>query len=517
MLSGFAGIAEGQAAFVQDLAGAGIKVSRFMDEKREGFWDSLTDFSLMAAESVPLMATAAIPYGAGLPLAIQTYGEANLAELRKAAPDADPDTLTRTAYAAGALEAGIDRLQWFTLGARVPKLNAKLLQFGKPGAVGVAALRAGGVTLAEAGQEVVQDLTAPAVQELASALAEDIPGPDWAEVLGREREALGDILGVSMIFGIIGGAGSTVADVMAAPKLKAALTDRQGLALAGYTPETIDQVAKLAETNPAAAAETLKAATIETPVEVRRANSQAAKEAAEADPAPDAESAMLPVIEQAEDGSYRVRYPDGTADDAVGETDALEAVRMWEAEELDRMDQANRQLARELEASHSDNPELAASFKFTGRAVTMQDWAGENRQRVEIARQRVRIAMRQEFLAGESPTDGSAMPDADLPLDAYLILGSSQNFGTAVTRISAEIHQRGNVATVLEEHAEGVAKWLMDSGKYSRADIIRGIRETEAATGKQTLPDNLDTLPGDQSTQAIVEAFSRLAVSLEAS
>jgi len=512
MLAGFAGIAEGQAAFVQDVASAGIKVSRYLDENKKGFWNSLDDWSLMAVESLPLMATAALPYGAGLPLAIQAYGEKNLAELRKAAPDADQTTLERTAYAAGALEAGIDRLQWFTLGARLPKVQAQLLQWGIPGRMGNFIVKAGVITVTEGPQEIVQDLTMPAVQTLASALSDDIPGPDWVEVLEREREALGDIFGVSMIFGIIGGAGSTVMDVMAAPKLQAALTDRQGLALAGFTPETVEQVAKLAETNPAAAAETLKAAVIETPVEVRQANSQAAKEAMEADPPPSMEEAALPVIEQRPDGSYLVRYPDGTADDARSDTDALEAVRMWEAEEIDRMDQANRALARELEASHSDNPELAANFKFTGKAVTMADWAGQNRDKLEIARQRVRIAMRQEFAAGEAPTDGSAVADADLPLDAYLILGSSQNFGTAVTRISAEINQRGNVATVLEEHAEGVAKWLMESGKYSRADIIRGIRETEAATGKQTLADDLDSLPGDQSTQAIVEAFSRLAV-----
>ena len=148
-------------------------------------------------------------------------------------------------------------------------------------AVGVA--RAGTVTAAETGQEVLQDLTLPAVQELAAALSKEIPGPNWNTVLADEAAALGDIAGVSLIFGIIGGAGSTVTDYMQAPRIAQALQDRDGLALAGYSPETIEEVATIAAENPAAAAETLKAAQIETPKEERQANAQAARERLEAD------------------------------------------------------------------------------------------------------------------------------------------------------------------------------------------------------------------------------------------
>lgn len=512
MLEGFAAITEGQAAFQQDIQGAGVKVRRYLDANRKGFWNSVDDWSLMALESLPTMAAAALPYGAGLPLVVTGYGEQELARLQNIAPDADPDRLAAQAYAVGGLMAGVERLDWLILGARFPKLQAKLLKMGAPGWAANLGVKAGLITAVQGPQEVVQDLTAPAVQDLASALSEDIPGVEWGPVLERERAALGDIFGVSMIFGIVGATGSSVVDVIQAPKLKAALTDREGLSLAGYSAETVEEVATLAETNPAAAAETLKAATIETPVETRRANSQAARERMEADPPPTPEEAAIPSIERAEDGGFNVRYPDGRMDRATSESDALAAVRAWEMDDSDRMDQANRQLARELEASHAENPELAAGFKFTGKEVTMADWAGENGAKLETARQRVRIAMRQEFVVGEATTDGSAIPDAELPLDAYLILGNSQNFGGAVTRISMEIHTRGNVATVLEEHAEGVGKWLMESGKYTRADIVRGIRETEAATGKQTLPDDLDSLGPEASTQAIAEAFSRLAV-----
>lgn len=506
------GLREGRSLFLGDMRASGLKMRRYLDDGRNKWWQRIDDYTLMAIESLPTMAFAAAPYGAGLLPLVVDYGERNLAEYRSQMPDADPATLGRMAYTSAALEAGIDRVQWFTLGARVPKMNAALLKWGRPGALGVFATRAIGVGVAETGQEVVQDFTAPAVQELAAALSEDIKGPNWQKVLEREREALGDIFAVSMVFGIIGGAGSTAVEVIQAPKLKAALTDRQGLTLAGFTPETVEAVSKLAETNPAAAAETLKAAAMETPVEVRKANSEAARAKLEANPLPTPEEALIPAIEKRDDGGYQVRYPDGRVDSAESEMDAIEAVRMWEDEDLNRMDIANRALARELERSHADNPELGVNFKFTGKEMSMESWAGDSAQKIEVARQRVRIAMRDEFVSGGSETDGSEIADADLPLGAYLILGTSQNFGGAVTRIAAEIHKQGNVATVLEEHAEGVVKWLMSSGRYSRADVIRGIRETEAATGKQTLADNLDSLSEDASERAIVEAFSRLAV-----
>lgn len=503
---------EGYAAFLTDTETAGIKVRKYLDNKREGFWDTLADTTVMMAESLPVMAAALVPYGGGVLLAGSSYAEKNLSTLRREAPDADPETLKRLAFTSGMIEAGIDRLQILTLGAKMPKVNAALLKYGKPGLVGVIAVQAATKGTAEFGQEIAQDLTLPQIQEFASALTEDIPGPDWKAVLQREYEALGDIARVSFGFGIIGGAGSSIVNYIDAGKVRETLQDREGLALAGFTPETVEAVATLAETNPAAAAETLKAAVIETPADTRKANSAAAKAKLEADPPPTPEEAAIPSIEKDAQGGFIVRYPDGMVDQARSETDALEAVRAWEMDDLNRMDVANRELARELEATHSANPELGVSTKFTGRQVTMQDWAGGNAAKIEQARQRVRIALRQEFATGERKDDGSSIPDAELPLDAYLILGSSKNFGGAVTRISMEIHKRGNVATVLEEHAEGVAKWAMESGKYSRADMIRGIRETEAATGKQTLPDDLDSMAPEAAQQAIVEAFSRLAV-----
>lgn len=507
-LQELADMAEGAGAFMTDIKSAGVRVRPFIDEETKGFWRRAT---LNAANSLPSMVLAAAPGGIGMVAVASSYGERNLAEVRLQGGTVTPAT-EAAANVAGFLEAGIDRLEWFTMGAKLPRVTASVLKWGKPGAALVYGARALGVAGMETGQEAAQDLTFPAVQDLTSAFTKDMPGPDWQGVLINEYDALGDIFGASLVFGVIGATGSTATQYFDRDRLRETLRDRAGLALAGYPAETVEQIATLADVNVGAAAETLKAAMIETPAEVRKANSEAARAKMEANPLPTAEEALIPEIEERSDGGYQVKYPDGRVDAAESEDDAIQAVRVWEEEDLNRMEMANRALARELEMSHADNPELTANVRFTGKEVNFETWAGDNAQRVEVARQRVRIAMRQEFLTGERDTDGSELRDEDLPLDAYLILGTSQNFGGAVTRIAMDIHKRGNVATVLEEHAEGVVKWLMDSGRYSRADVVRGIRETEAATGKKSLADDLDTLAPDASERAIVEAFSRLAV-----
>lgn len=496
---------KGKAAFAQDLATAGVKVRRYIDDKREGFWDSMGDFSVMAAESIPIMAAAALPYGAGLPAVAVAYGERNLSTLRREAPEADPQTLERAAYVSGIIESGIDRIQWLTLGARLPKLNAKLLQYGKPGAVAVGIARAGIVTAAETGQEVIQDLTLPAVQEIASALAEDIPGPNWNTVLADEAAALGDIAGVSLIFGIIGGAGSTVMDYARAPRIAEALKDRDGLALAGYSPETIEEVSTLAAENPAAAAETLKAAQIETPKEERQANAQAARERIEAEAAESAAvtDAGIPSLEKQPDGKIAVNFPDAPAVLYDDQEQALEAVREWEQTEELNVTKSVREYLDFLTEYHASNPEATFTGRQTTADPTLETWAGNSKERIAKANARIDIMMRQA---------GADMGMERPLLSDVPILGTSRNIRAgAITRMVAEINKSGTPLTVIEEAAESVAKWLIADSKVSESKLVGWIRDTEAGTNTKILSDTIATMTPEARTQEIAEAFSLIA------
>lgn len=505
---------KGQRAFLTDLPNAGIQSKRFLDNERNGFWDTVGDTVVMAAGSLPTMGISMT--GIGLTVSAVAYAEHDLATLRSQNPDADPATLENTAYVSGLVQAGVDRVQLSLMGARMPKLTAwayrqnKLLRYPA-----VAALKGGVSGAAEFGQEIVQDLTLPAVSELADALGADIEGTDWKTVIKKEQAALGDIARVSLLFGIVGGAGHTVADVISAPKLKELLTDREGLALAGHTKATIDAVTTEAETNPLAAAETLKAATIETPVEVRRANSKAAVEEMKANPPPSAVEAALPEIITAEDGQILVRYPDGTEDAANSMEDAVAALRVWEQDDSNIQEQGIRQMIRHLEDSHEGSPDLAAKGNFRQTTeVTMADWAKGSKARLDQAYARVRIAQIQEGLTPSA--------DEDIDLSQYLILGSSRNsYGAGVTRIAMEVNraQQGTaragatVLTPIEEHAEGVAKYLIQSGKKSLSWMIQQIRAMEAATKQgQTMAENIGEMDHDLQLQEAAEAFSRLAV-----
>ena len=510
-----AAMLKGSRAFLTDLPNAGIKSKRYLDQSRDGFWDSLGDYSVMAAESLPMMATAAVPYGGGLLLNAAGYAEQNMATLRADNPDVDASKLEGAAYSSAVLQAGIDRVQIGIMGARLPKVTgwayrqAKILR--APLAFGI---KAGVTGAAETGQEVLQDLTPGAITELADALGGDIQGPDWSKVLAKEKESLGDIVGVSLLFGMIGGAGHVIAAHMDAPKIREVLTDREGLRLAGHTPEVVEAVATEAETNPLAAAETLKAAMIETPVEVRRANAQAAKAELEANPPPTAQEAFVPDIQQREDGSIAVVYPDGSEDHASTMEDAIQAVRVWEAEDANIQEQGIREYIRHLEGYHEGNPELAAKGTYTGKEVSFESWAGQSKERLDQAHNRVKIAMRQSGI--------ELSPDEQIDLSQYLILGSSRNsYGAGVTRIAMEVNKAqgkvdragSTVLTPIEEHSEGIAKWLMDTGKKSESWVIQNIRDTEANTKQgKTLPDNLMQMSEPARRQEIAEAFSRLAV-----
>jgi hypothetical protein len=496
---------KGTATFAQDLQTAGVKVRRYLDDKREGFWDTAGDWGVMAAESLPVMAAAGLPFGAGLPAVITSYGERNLSELRREQPDADPDTLAAIAYTAAPIEAGIDRLQFLTLGARLPKLNARLLKYGKPGAVAVGLARIGTVTAAETVQEVGQNLTRPLIQELAAVLTEEIKGPDWSVILSKEADALGDIAGVSLIFGIVGGTGSTIADYVRAPRLAEALQDRDGLALAGYSPETIEEVATLAAENPAAAAETLKAAQIETPKEERQANSQAARERIEAEAAETTgnQDAGIPTLEKQPDGKIQVNFPDAPAALYDDQEQALEAVREWEqAAEVDTT-RAVREYLDFLEEFHRSNPEATFTGRQTNADPTLETWAGDNKQRIAKANARVDILMRQA---------GTEMGIERPLLSDVPILGTSRNIRAgAITRMVAEINRTGTPLTVIEEAAESVGKWLMADGKVSEAKLIGWIRATEQQTKTKILADDIATMPEVERAQEIAEAFSFIA------
>jgi len=148
------------------------------------------------------------------------------------------------------------------------------------------------------------------------------------------------------------------------------------------------------------------------------------------------------------------------------------------------------------------NPELAFQGRQTGQSRTLADWAGTARDRIARARARVAIMLRQ---AGNDM--GTSLP----LLSEVPVLGTSRNVRDGgVTRIIAEIHNGADRLTVIEEAAEGIAKWLLD-GHVSWQEMTRWLRQTEQQTRTRFLADDLGSMDPAARLQEFAEAFSWVA------
>jgi hypothetical protein len=265
----YADFAKGNADFPIDLKTAGVRVVEFLDKNRKGFWDSLDDYTLMAAESSPALVVASLPWGAGLPLLAADHHAMYLSELRRSQRGVSEQELSRIALGPALLSAGTDRLQALLLG-RLPNTSAVLSKvLPKPLAVAGAL----GVNTGVQGfQETGQSLLLPAAEEIASALDKDVKGPDWREVLRREKEALGDYFGVSLVISLVAAGGGAISRRTDSAELAKTLQDRHGLELAGFDPAVVDTVVTMAGKDPQRAAELLHASWQEASVEDRKAN-----------------------------------------------------------------------------------------------------------------------------------------------------------------------------------------------------------------------------------------------------
>lgn len=495
-------IAAGQTALNRDLMSQVPAIRRFIREETDGFWQGFANAAVMGAESVPLMLAAAVP-----PVAVNFYYQDARGKLEFDAPEASEAQKESIALATGLLSAGIDRLQIGLTFGRLPRANAWLLQRGTVGQVASIGLRAGVVAGAEFGQEVAQELTYPAMRQLAAALSEDVPHVDWSREFTQLNESLGDIGAVSLLFGVIGGLGQASVNYLQRDRIKAALSDRAGLEAYGIDEARAQEIVETAQRSPAAAAELLKAAQEQIPASERRANAEAAVERirSEAETAETLRAAGLPgpIVRNA-DGKAQFEYQ-GEIQVFDTPEQALEAIRGIDKQQSVEIGQFNRQLLAELQQAAPQGVTVEA--EQVGRR-TLADWAGESAARIEQARERVRIFLKQ---AGNDM--GIAVPADDIDLSRWFIQGSSRNvYAGELATVAIELADSATPATVIEEYAEGISKFMRDRAGVTEDRQIGWIRQTEAATGRAFLQDDIAGISPELRQQAIDEAFSRIAV-----
>lgn len=496
-------IAAGMTALNRDLMSQVPAIRQFIRQESEGFWAGVANASAMAMESLPVMLAAPIA-----PLSVNFYYQDARGRLDLEAPEASAAAKDRIALATGLISAGIDRLQIGLTFSKLTRANAWLLQQGIPGKLASMGLRAVTVGAAEFGQEIAQDLTLPVLQDFAAALNNDIPHVDWESEMKRLHDSLGDLAAVSLLFGVVGGVGQGVTNYIQRDRVKAALTDRNGLAAFGIDETRAEEIATVAETNPDAAAELLKAATRDIPAEERKANAEAAveRQRREAETVEALRAAGLPgpIVRNAE-GKAQFEYQGETRVFDTPEQ-ALEAIRAIDKDQSVELAQLNRQLLSELQEAAPENVTVEATEG--GQRRTLAEWAGDNAQRIEQARERVRIYLRQ---AGNDM--GINVPAEDIDLSRWFIQGSSRNvYAGELSTIAIELSESATPATVVEEYAEGISKFMRDRAGVAEEKQVGWIRQTEAGTGRRFLQDDLSALSPELRQQAIDEAFSSIAV-----
>lgn len=513
----------GISAFNADMANAGIRASRYGKREEDGFWENA---SIVAAESLPMMGLAVLPYGVGLPLTAQTYFSQERSKLDRSMPNVSKETKDGIAGASAVLMTGLDRLEIGILGGKLPKLGntlkaleSNIANFAARGgarALATVPLRIGTVGAIETSQEVAQDISTETVQQVYAAFSDEVQGPDWNGIYKREKEALGDIVGVSLIFGFISGVGRGAADYIQGPQLQKALTDKTGLRLTGLDSQSVDEIAELAQSKPLDAAEKYQKRIKEIPAAERQKNSRAEFDRIQLDQADvTLAEAGVPTIEKQSDGSAVVKYNDGTTPDRqfTDVAEARDSLVIRDQDEEMGLSKANRELIESLDKSYQKQTggELKLEGEQGQKKISLKEWAGDSQSRLNQVRNRARIYFRQ----AEQDMGMSEASDADIDErlgDLFIVGSSSNSFANGVTTIQARIAAGASPRVVLEEASEGVAKYLIQRRGIPIERMQGWIRETEANTSTKLLADDLSALSSENQLQETVEAFSKITV-----
>lgn len=507
----------GYARFVQDLQSAGVKAKRYKNDKTQGGWffgGTLEDSMVDLAESVPSMLVTAIPY-AGPAMMTLSYAEKERARLEHDFPDASEEVIRNQSMAVGAWQAGADIIQNKLFTAKVPRLNAAIMKLGKPGAVVMAGSRAAVTGVTETAQEVFQDSGEPIIQAIASALSSDIKGPNWGEWIDKEADALGDIFRVSMLMGIVGGAGSTISDYMDGSRLKETLKDKRLMALNGIPSENVAEISALAETNPAAAAQLLQSAQIATPPQERQKIAQEAVRREEVETANTTlRDAGFPELISQQDGSVIVQYNDGvTPDRSFDNPEAakadMDAVVQSQQMEVGRV---NRMLIEQLEGSYNRTVGQVEVKEEAANPRSLQDAIATGETTPDVGRQRARMYLR-SAKDQMGVTDLSDDSQIDSVLGKLMIQGASRNeYADGLTRMVISIREGAQPTVVFEEAIEAVGKFMLQKGGVDQGKMISWIRDTEAFTKTQILAENFSDLQADLQFQELIEGWSKIGV-----
>jgi hypothetical protein len=346
----------------------------------------------------------------------------------------------------------------------------------------------GGNAVVQTGQEVGQSLLLPAAEEIAAALDKDIKGRNWREVLKKEREALGDYFGISLVISLVAAAGGGIARHTERAELAKTLQDRHGLELAGFEAAAVDAVVKAAASDPEKAADLLHASWQETSVEKRRANAEAKLEAmqapgeqgkpgagtqvAEGDPA-----AAPPVPEAETAGGGEKRASAFEPDEELVNRAVEEAVA--------RGNMANTDEVRSLIPSYNEADPLTRDAEYHRQASALNDRV------IKRLLEREPVTRSAILLAGGAGSGKSSILKR-LGIERDVVIDTTLSWEDSARQIVAEIEASGRTPVVLYVHRpfakafeDGVIDRYLEGKKQGAPRLVPLRVAAEAHVGAQ--------------------------------
>ncbi|BCU77951.1 hypothetical protein [Luteolibacter sp. LG18] len=506
----FADRSKGAAAFFGDMGNHPIRAARARVEDAKGFWDHFDNAAVSASQGLVEMGAAMAPYGTGLPILLESRLGRSARTVERMAPNAPPEERAALALAIAGVQTALDRVDAGIFAGKMPFLSKALegeVSRLATGGVG-GKLTAGGIRLAEmtaAGGTagVAQQLTEPGLQQIASALSKDIPGPEWESLLRQEREHLGEAFGVAFLYGIFGAGSHTLIEGANASALRKVFSDRQGLELAGIGAREAGSISQMALTDPVAAARLHQEIWKAMPIEQRAANSRAAIDRLQL---AEAARAGIPGIEPQPDGTFTVHYHDEgqRTGNFASREEAAAAIIAHEQDRSVELARANASLIQQLQSGAEGTGRNLAVGELPSK--NLAEWAGDSAGKITQARARVAIMLRQ---AGK---DMGLARDVDLSTIPIMGMRWNARQPDGSTTLHIALAEGAQPHHVIEEHAEGLAAWLLDEGHVSEQTLTRWLRDTEAGTRSRFLHDDLGALSPALRRQELLEAFSHVAV-----
>jgi len=437
--------------------------------------------------SLPYTAVAAAPY-LGIPTIVAATGESNFAQLKLENPDVDESALLNLSYASAVPEALLERIQANIIFGRLPKLGGALKRGAQASSRGLG-LRNSDALLAigaEFTTESAQSLVLPVVQEIATALSQDIPDVDWEKEKEQWVKSLPETLATVIPLSLVGVGAANIREINGGSLI---IRDIKSLRAAGLSESQAKEVS--ISNNPQDKLRDLWGERLGSEKERIEASSQIRKDSVEISNSSRAleDLGVFPKItkKNGEDG-YIVDIGDGETIETQTYAEASSARdSVFDANEL-AQDESVIEMVKffEEKAAKGESFEISQDFK------TLEDQISEGIVDEAQAFERVKLLEKSQ---------GQELGSTDL--SSIAVLGSNvTEFKDGVFQSTSKIFRGASVLTVIEEKAEGDAKRWRAEGRVSTEDLSGLIKKYEEATGDRILES--------ETEQAVIEAWSDL-------